>query len=321
MDLLVLESADDDPVVRSAIAGVTKAAPVTPAPGSSNKLGKTSSKDTTPGVLSHSTTSTSLASLTSSKSAPPPPIVTNVDSPDDGKVMYPFRIKHLGKEAYILYAPSSRNREDWCNKILEAKTKHANALFAQNAEPFKLKVIADTAFAYDGVPQMAAITIKGTPLDRAVKEVEVQYSAYPRPGPVCRARVNCATTFQRQDGQEMQAVGTDYGVYIARVGDPRGWSKVIPNRNVTQVAVLEDFQLFLLISDRSLIAYHLDVICPPSGAAPSHDSARAAPQKISGNRDVGFFATGLMKDRMLVFYKKRDVSSSTFKVITVCLLS
>lgn len=86
---------------------------------------------------------------------------------------------------------------------------------------------------------------------------------------------------------------------------------------VTQIAVLEEFNLFLLISDKSLIAYHLDVVCPVSGSAPTpqNDSSRRAPQKLSGARDVGFFATGRMKDRALVFYKKREGLSSTFKVL------
>jgi len=70
----------------------------------------------------------------------------------------------------------------------------------------------------------------------------------------------------------------------------------------------------LLISDKSLIAYHLDAVCPVGGATPTNDSARKAPQKLSGARDVGFFATGKMKDRTLVFYKKREGLSSTFKV-------
>lgn len=71
----------------------------------------------------------------------------------------------------------------------------------------------------------------------------------------------------------------------------------------------------LLISDKSLIAYHLDAVCPVSGVPPSNDSSRRAPQKLSGARDIGFFATGVMKDRTLVFYKKRDSLSSTFKVL------
>ena len=78
--------------------------------------------------------------------------------------------------------------------------------------------------------------------------------------------------------------------------------------------MLEEFSLFLLIAEKSLIAYHLDVVCPVGGAPPGNDSARKAPQKLSGAREVGFFATGRMKDRTLVFYKKREGLSSTFKV-------
>lgn len=85
------------------------------------------------------------------------------------------------------------------------------------------------------------------------------------------------------------------------------------------MAVLEEFNLFLLLSDKSLIAYHLDAVCSPdrTTATPGADngSARKAPQKLSGSRDVGFFAVGRMKDRTLVFYKKRDGISSTFKVL------
>lgn len=85
---------------------------------------------------------------------------------------------------------------------------------------------------------------------------------------------------------------------------------------VTQVAVFEEFNLFLLIADRSLIAYHLDAICPVTGVPSQtpNDSARRAPQKLSKSREVGFFAAGRMKDRMLVMYKRREGLSSTFKV-------
>ena len=55
---------------------------------------------------------------------------------------------------------------------------------------------------------------------------------------------------------------------------------------VTQIAVLEEFNLFLLISDKSLVAYHLDVVT--AGPTSTVDSSRKAPQKLSGSRDVGF---------------------------------
>jgi hypothetical protein len=82
--------------------------------------------------------------------------------------------------------------------------------------------------------------------------------------------------------------------------------------------VFEELNAFLLIADKALIAYHLDAVCPiPGTGVPqsSDASIRKAPQKLSGAKDVGFFATGRMKDRALVFYKKREGLTSTFKVL------
>lgn len=84
------------------------------------------------------------------------------------------------------------------------------------------------------------------------------------------------------------------------------------------MAVLEEFNIFLLLADKALIAYHLDTVCPSDKAVNGNsqaDSSRKAPQKLSGSRDVGFFAVGRMKERTLVFYKKKDGVSSIFKVL------
>ncbi len=222
MDLLILESTNDDAVVKSRVAGVARA-PAT----QDTRLGKTtSSQSPTPGSLSHTSTNSSVA--TTSTESPKTPMVTNtiIDQSNDN-VLYPFRIKHLGKDVYTLYAQNAQCRKDWCDKILEAKTKHAAALFAQNAEPFRLRVIADAAFAYEGgALGQRSIIIKGTPLDRAIQELESRYAHTGRPGPVCRARVNCATAFNQPYGKPMYAIGTDFGVFISDVDDPRGWTRV-----------------------------------------------------------------------------------------------
>ena len=317
MDLLVLESTNDDAVVKSTVKGITAVPTATSRNQSSqDRLGKVSTNNSSgtagPGTLTHTNTGTSIMSNGSGKT-----LVTNIDASND-RVLYPFRIKHLGKsEVYVLYAPSSQNRQDWCDKIIEAKTRHAASLFAQNAEPFRIRVMADTAFGYDsqsGGPR--GIVIKGTPLDRAVEECEKSfYGTGPRPGPVCRAQVNCATSFNQPSGKRMVAVGTDFGVFVSEYNNARGWTRAIQANSVTQIAVLEDFSLVLIISNKSLIAYHLDSVCPAAGANTASDSNRKAPQKLSGNRDVGFFTTGRMKDRTLVFYKKREGLSSTFKVL------
>jgi hypothetical protein len=199
MDLLALESTNDDPVVKSSVRGV---ATVTPAQGAVSPLTHTGGP------------SANGAGVT-------------LDSKDD-KILYPFKIKHLGKTGtYTLYAFSANSRIEWCQKIIEAKTKHAAALFSQNAEPFRLRVLADTAFAHsDHTHGSKSVMIKGTPLHRAIKEVEKKYEAGSRPPPVCKTPVNCATVFQQPPGRMMCAIGTDFGVYMSDLSDPRGWKRV-----------------------------------------------------------------------------------------------
>lgn len=239
MDLIVLESTSDDPVVKSSMKGigaVTTTVSSNRVPTASDaRLNRTTSNSTNvsgpgPGTLNHTNTNTSVTSVGTSGSGKTLVATTNLENPNnkDEKIMYPFRVKHLGKtEVYTLYAPSKQNREDWCEKIIEAKTKHAESLFRQNAEPFRLKVLADAAFAYDsfsGGPRR--IVIKGTPLDRAIRDAERKYAGEARPGPVCRATVNCATVFNQPYGKLMCAIGTDFGVFVSEYDNPRGWNRV-----------------------------------------------------------------------------------------------
>ncbi|KAF1970615.1 hypothetical protein BU23DRAFT_473422 [Bimuria novae-zelandiae CBS 107.79] len=316
MDLLVLESEDDDPVIRSAVKGIAAVTPVQKSTSEVRLARGAGINGPMPGILQHTNTSNSLSSTNTGGSGKTIGQPVNLENGRDEKIMYPFRVKHLGKETYTLFAPTAQNRAEWCDKLIIAKTNHAAALFAQNAEPFRLRVMADAAFAYESaMPSQKSITIKGTPLDRSIDEVEKLFSNSGRPVPICRARVNCATAFNQPYGKHMVAVGTDIGVYISEYDNPRGWTKAIQIPKVTQIAVLEQFSLMLLVSDKALIAYHLDAVCPISGVPPSNDSTRRAPQKLSGARDIGFFATGVMKDRTLVFYKKREGISSTFKVL------
>lgn len=228
MDLLILESTKDDPVEKS-YKGVT-AVSSTAKPGNTPepKTVRNNSSGTID-TLRQTTTNSSMTSVdTTSQRITPLTVLSESSSRDDhGKILYPFRIKHLGREMYTLFAASIQDRKQWCDKILEAKTQHASSLFAQNAEPFKVRILADAAFAYDTPAAGAKATlVKGTPLQRSIADVDRMYGHTGRPGPVCRARVNCATTFRQVGGRSMIAIGTDYGVYLAEAGDVRGWTKV-----------------------------------------------------------------------------------------------
>ena len=232
MDLIVLESTNDDPVVKSSVGKLgAVTTTVTPRVGSSDpRLNRTTSVASGgPGTLQHTNTSNSMGSGNTGASQRGMVTTTVLEgNSKDEKIMYPFRVKHLGKsEVYTLYAPSGANRNDWCDAIIEAKTRHAAALYAQNAEPFHLRVLADTAFAYDSITSVGhpRVIIRGTPLDRAIREAEKGYEGQ-RPPPVCRAAVNCATVFNQPHGRLMCAVGTDFGVFISEYHNPRGWVRV-----------------------------------------------------------------------------------------------
>jgi hypothetical protein len=220
IDLLVLESRNDDAVSITNIGGVVRINAV------QNPQLVKANTGIAPGNLQHTQSGSSINTLQSTKSAPP--AITNLpDQKDDKVIMYPFQVKHLGSETYVLYAANAQSREEWCDNIIKAQNLNARTLFKQNSEPFKLRVLADTAFGLEtGLSSSPSIPVKGTPLDRAVREVEAQYANFPKSGPVCRAKVNCATSFTRADGRQMLAIGTDFGVYLALAGDARNWSKV-----------------------------------------------------------------------------------------------
>ncbi|KAK2597321.1 Rho guanine nucleotide exchange factor [Conoideocrella luteorostrata] len=302
MPLLFLESNNDEPVMKQ--KGLTAPLGRTTAAPQGAQLNKVPTNGGRPG-LEHTPTGSSGTSLG--------PIVSN-DA--EGKILYPFKVKHLGHEVYTLYASSAQDRLNWCTSIIEAKTRHAKALYAQNAEPFRLRVLADASFHYDAgsiYAKASGVPVSGTPLDRAIQDLEKVLGAANGIPPVSRAQVNCATGFSAF-GKSVIAIGTDYGVYISDPSNPRGWSRSVQVNRVTQIAVLEEFSVCLVIADKSLICYPLDVVAPVSEFAPPiNDSPRRAPQRLA--KDVTYFATARMKDRLLVFYKRKEGLHTSFKVL------
>lgn len=287
MRLLVLESDNENPVVKKeGLAGVTTTSVRTNMPAGHESLHHANSNSSMPNAISN-----------------------------DEKVLYPMRVKHLGKpESYLVYAPTAQSRNEWRQHIVAAKTQYAASLHEDNAEPFSMRVIADTFFAYD-IPTDCPAAIAGTPLYRAIRKIEEDHKDLLRSASACRSRVNCATNFPAF-GKEMLAIGTEDGVYISEVSKPREWHKCIDQFHVTQIAVLEEFSIFLIITNKALIAYHLDTVVSPTSfpvPPPKPIVARKAPQRLASN--VGHFVTCRMKDRFLVMYKKKEGANSVFKVI------
>ncbi|KAL2144504.1 hypothetical protein VTI28DRAFT_9009 [Corynascus sepedonium] len=118
-------------------------------------------------------------------------------------------------------------------------------------------------------------------------------------------KVNCVAPF---DGGRKLIYGTDNGIYMSdrRSKDNSTPKRVIDVPSVTQVDVLEEYQLLLVLSNRSLLSYQLGALDPNEPIS----SKRA--KKIQSH--CNFFKTGICLGRHLVCCVKSSALSTTIKV-------
>ncbi|KAI0682496.1 CNH domain-containing protein [Cytidiella melzeri] len=119
-------------------------------------------------------------------------------------------------------------------------------------------------------------------------------------------RVNCAAPF----AQGRRAVyGTIDGVYISNLWEPhREPMKVLALADVTQVDVLEDYQLLIVLSEGVVVTFPLDALDPRDPQAGVKRAKRIASH-------ISFFKAGICLGKTLVCVVKASVLSSTIKAL------
>lgn len=103
--------------------------------------------------------------------------------------------------------------------------------------------------------------------------------------------------------------GTDEGVYFSNLRDEklREPVKVISLADVTQVDVIEDFQLLIVLHERTVTSFPLDCLDPNDPTA-----ALKRGKKIASH--TTFFKSGICLGKVLVAVVKSSTLSSTIKV-------
>ncbi|KAI1825852.1 CNH domain-containing protein [Xylaria intraflava] len=118
---------------------------------------------------------------------------------------------------------------------------------------------------------------------------------------------NLVNTVTPYDGGRKLIFGTDHGIYVsdrkAKDSQPR---RVIETQHVTQVDVLEEYGLLLVLSNKSLLSY------PLAALDPNEPTLGKRPKKIQSN--CNFFKTGICLGRHLVCCVKWNALSTTIKV-------
>ncbi|PQE21208.1 CNH domain-containing protein [Rutstroemia sp. NJR-2017a BVV2] len=119
-------------------------------------------------------------------------------------------------------------------------------------------------------------------------------------------RVNCVAPF---DGGRKLIYGTDSGIFVSDRRSKDSAAKpvrVIDATNVTQIDVLEEYNLLLVLSQKSLQSY------PLSALNPNEPALSKRPKKIQSH--CNFFRTGICLGRHLVCCVKSSALSTTIKV-------
>lgn len=113
------------------------------------------------------------------------------------------------------------------------------------------------------------------------------------------------------DGGRKLVYGTDSGVWISdrrpKSPDARP-RRVIDINTVTQIDVLEEYQLLLILAGKALISYPLEILDPNESQSP----LARRPRKIQNHSQ--FFTAGVCMGRHLVCTAKMSGISTTIKV-------
>ncbi|KAK6905920.1 hypothetical protein I203_106755 [Kwoniella mangroviensis CBS 8507] len=210
----------------------------------------------------------------------------------DNRTVYPFSISFIGQGqlggSYTLWADSLAARDEWKEKL-------------QHAKVLRMEV-NDAGKVFEMIP-LSTNTFYMAPNYAVPKDKEDKYTG----------RVTCSCPFTTSDQRKLVAIGCQDGVWIGVRGDAPSLRKVLHIKAVTNVAVLEEFGMFLVLSEKVLFAYHLEALVPTGN---HRNQFKTAPERITMPREeITYFTVGKLDGRTLVITMKRETTNSLFKIL------
>lgn len=170
---------------------------------------------------------------------------TNDRDPSDSKTVWPFSISSLGPAGgqYVFWTDSSAARADWLEKLQHGKVLRAEVNDANKVFEFMPLSVATFFMA----PSYAVPRTEGD--SRFTGRVTC---SAPFRGSMYLGLAHYVLTFAvTPDGRALIAVGCEEGVWIGLRNDPRSLRKVLHVKAVTNIAVLEEFGIFLVLQDKA----------------------------------------------------------------------
>ena len=214
------------------------------------------------------------------KAAPAGPKATG-----NAKEGFPMTFRHIGKGGFdlTLHAVSQIQRRKWMEAIEAQQEK------LRNRGDFYTKTILCEGFFTTAHRVNCCVPI----------------------GKWEQGSQNVHRLIKKPDGGRKMVFGTDTGVYVMdRKPKSAGArpKRVLDAGAVTQIDVLEEYQLLLVLATKSLMSYPLEVLDPLESQSPM----LKRPKKIQNH--ANFFKAGVCMGRHLVCSAKMSGISTTIKV-------
>ncbi|KAK0544397.1 Rho guanine nucleotide exchange factor [Tilletia horrida] len=210
--------------------------------------------------------------------------------------VWPFTIGHSLRrtERYALTVAQLSERLRW-----ERELDEAHALRASGQDPSRPWTVSKDIFA-SPKPQ--------------VMQAEIAPSERLR-GTVCAAAA--FTLLLNYQQAYCVALGTEHGVFIDPQQPPRGIRRALHFRNVTQLAVMEGWDLLFVLADKVLWVCRLQDMFVQS----THyggQSIAAQPQRVSKpGEEVAFFNIGVLDAAKVVIYAARRPNTRSTTINTL----
>ena len=197
---------------------------------------------------------------------------------------WPITFRHLGKAGYELtvYASNQAARKKWLEYIDSAQQR-----LRARADFFNTTVISSSFFV--GANHVNCVSPFG------------KFSSH-----LVQFKI-CFVTNGVVDGGRKLLFGTDNGIYVLdRKNKEQIPRRVLETTSVTQIDILEEYQLLLVLSNKTLLSYNVSALNPDEPALSKR------PKKIQNH--CSFFKTGICLGRHLVCCVKSSALSTTIKV-------
>ncbi|KAL9560055.1 hypothetical protein MBANPS3_000120 [Mucor bainieri] len=190
----------------------------------------------------------------------------------------PLTLHHLGQRGGVYtFSCTADEKQRWITAIDDAKSSLKKRL---GEDVYDVVTLDDTCF---------------------------RYVAAASSGSAKHGKVNCTVPFVSKHGERKLAVGTDTGIYFKSL-DGHGLKRALSSENVTQLAVLDKYNILLVLADKTLKAYPLDLLNSPTA------SNTKSPERLGQElgQHVHFFQVGFCNNKELVVFKKKKNTSSIF---------